>query len=215
MRCSTRARWRRPPHLVEKYDLPLCKARVHLAEGNTPEALAILEAHRQKVESKGWEDERLKAMVLQSLVHRAHGDTDQALRVLAEALELAEPAGFVRIFVDEGPSMARLLSEAAALGIAPDYTGRLLASFGYADQKPAIPTATAVLPSDQPLIEPLSQRELEILALIAEGLSNHEIGDRLYLALSTVKGHNRNIFGKLQVQRRTEAVARARDLGLV
>ena len=65
------------------------------------------------------------------------------------------------------------------------------------------------------LVEPLSQRELEVLQLIAQGLSNREISERLFLALSTVKGHNRNIFGKLQVQRRTEAIARARELGLL
>ena len=70
-------------------------------------------------------------------------------------------------------------------------------------------------PAAQPLIEPLSQRELEVLQLIAQGLSNHEISERLFLALNTVKGHNRKIFGKLQVQRRTEAVARARELGLL
>jgi LuxR family maltose regulon positive regulatory protein len=69
--------------------------------------------------------------------------------------------------------------------------------------------------SAQPLIEPLSERELEILALVADGLSNRQISERLYLALSTVKGHNRNIFDKLQVKRRTEAVARARELGLI
>ena len=69
--------------------------------------------------------------------------------------------------------------------------------------------------SPQPLIEPLSPRELEVLHLMAQGLSNQEISERLFLALSTVKGHNRNIFGKLQVQRRTEAVARARELGLL
>ena len=67
----------------------------------------------------------------------------------------------------------------------------------------------------QPLVEPLSERELEVLQLVAQGLSNREISDQLFLALSTVKGHNRHIYGKLQVQRRTEAVARARELGLV
>ena len=69
--------------------------------------------------------------------------------------------------------------------------------------------------SPQPLVEPLSERELEILQLIAQGLSNREIGERLFLALNTVKGHNRIIFDKLQVERRTEAVARARELGLI
>ena len=73
----------------------------------------------------------------------------------------------------------------------------------------------AAIPASRPLIEPLSQRELEILKLVAQGLSNHEISERLFLAFSTVKGHNQKIFDKLQVQRRTEAVARARELGLL
>ena len=90
----------------------------------------------------------------------------------------------------------------------PDYTARLLAAF---DAGAKDDTTT----HSQPLIEPLSKRELEVLALIAEGLSNREIGERLFLALTTVKGHNRRIYGKLGVQRRTEAVARARELGLL
>ncbi|MEQ8677767.1 MAG: response regulator transcription factor [Aggregatilineales bacterium] len=90
----------------------------------------------------------------------------------------------------------------------PDYTRRLLTAF----ERASTPIASTAA---QPLIEPLSERELEILALVADGLSNREISERLYLALSTVKGHNRNIFDKLHVKRRTEAVARARELGLI
>lgn len=111
--------------------------------------------------------------------------------------------------------MAQLLSAAAAHGVMPDYTGKLLAAFA-AEQlnsgsgSPLPPRSTA-----QPLVEPLSARELEILQLIAQGLSNREICERLFLALDTVKGHNRRIFDKLQVQRRTEAVARARSLHLL
>ena len=89
----------------------------------------------------------------------------------------------------------------------PDYAAKLLMLFGVDNGKSHDESA-------QPLIEPLSHRELEVLRLITQGLSNHEIGERLFLALDTVKGHNRKIFGKLQVQRRTEAVARARELGL-
>jgi LuxR family maltose regulon positive regulatory protein len=92
-----------------------------------------------------------------------------------------------------------------------EYIHKLLAAFG--KQKDVHPASRSFIP--QPLVEPLSQRELEILRLIAQGLSNHEISERLFLALSTVKGHNLKIFGKLQVQRRTEAVARARELGLL
>jgi LuxR family maltose regulon positive regulatory protein len=100
----------------------------------------------------------------------------------------------------------------------PDYTAKLLAAFENVTKderrrtKGNIPSLVA-RPSS--LVEPLSQRELEVLQLIAQGFSNREISERLFLALSTVKGHNRNIFGKLQVQRRTEAVARARELGLL
>ena len=97
----------------------------------------------------------------------------------------------------------------------PDYIARLLAAFGAESQtredSPNRPSASP----DRPLIEPLSHREAEVLHLIAQGLSNQEISERLFLALDTVKGHNRNIFSKLQVQRRTEAVARARELGVL
>lgn len=111
--------------------------------------------------------------------------------------------------------MFGLLSEAAKRGMMPDYAGRLLAAFPAAEprrgDRPGAPPATAA----QPLLEPLSERELEVLRLIAQGLSNRDIGQRLFLALNTVKGHNRRIFGKLQAQNRTEAVARARQLGLI
>jgi LuxR family maltose regulon positive regulatory protein len=164
------------------------------------------------VEAKGWQDERLKVMVLQAIALQAHGDKDKAVRLLCDALELAESGGFIRLFVDEGRPMAHLLSEAEAIGMMPDYIGKLLAVC--ADEKQQGEDQSS-LPPGQPLIEPLSQRELEVLHLIAQGLSNQEISERLFLALDTVKGHNRKIFGKLQVQRRTEAVARARELGLL
>ena len=134
------------------------------------------------------------------------------MQLLADALALAEPGGFIRIFVDEGPPMAHLLSAAAAHGMIPDYTRKLLAVFKAEEQKSE---GTSSQPPAQPLIEPLSQRELEVLHLMAQGHSNQEISERLFLALDTVKGHNRKIFGKLQVQRRTEAIARARELGLL
>jgi LuxR family maltose regulon positive regulatory protein len=126
-------------------------------------------------------------------------------------LALAEPGGFIRIFVDEGLPMAQLLSEAAARGIMPGYTSKLLAVFAAEERKSE---GESYLPPVQPLIEPLSQRELEVLQLIAQGLSNREISERLFLALDTVKGHNRRIYAKLQVHRRTEAVAKARSLNI-
>jgi LuxR family transcriptional regulator, maltose regulon positive regulatory protein len=195
-------------HLAQAYKLPISQARVHLAQGDPSAALAVLSSWRQQVEVKGWEDERLKVMVLQAAALEAHGERDQAVQLLLDALALTEPGGFIRIFFDEGRPMAQLLSKAAAYWIRTDYIGKLLAAY----------EAESLLGEDQssqPLIEPLSQRELEVLRLIVQGLSNQQISERLFLALDTVKGHNRKIFGKLQVQRRTEAVARARELGLL
>jgi LuxR family maltose regulon positive regulatory protein len=167
------------------------------------------------MEAKGWQDERLRVMVLQALALRAHGEKEKAVQLLGEALALAEPGGFLRIFVDEGRPMAQLLSEAQTRGIMPHYTGKLTQAFESEKQRNRGESSLISLPLSRPLIEPLSQREIEVLQLIAQGLSNSEISERLFLALDTVKGHNRKIFDKLQVQRRTEAVARARELGLL
>jgi LuxR family maltose regulon positive regulatory protein len=196
--------------LAQAHELPMSRARVHLAQGDASAALAVLDEERRQAEAKAWEDERLKVLVLQAVALHQHGNRDDAVELLGGALALAQPDGFVRTFLDEGGPMAQLLSETAARGILPDYTGQLLATF--AAEKPEDAGLSA---SSQPLIEPLSQRELEVLQLIAQGLSNREISERLFLALSTVKGHNRNIFGKLQVKRRTEAIVRARELGLL
>ena len=109
--------------------------------------------------------------------------------------------------------MARLLYEALSRGIAPDYTRRLLAAFPVPEsEQPTLPNA---LSPNASLIEPLSERELEVIALLAEGLTNREIASRLYLAPNTVKAHTGNIYGKLDVHNRTQAVARARTLGLL
>jgi LuxR family transcriptional regulator, maltose regulon positive regulatory protein len=194
-------------HLAETHQLPISQARVHLAGGDTSAALAALAPWRQHVEAKGWADERLQVLILQAVALQAHGDRDEAVHVLVDALALAQPGGFVRSFVDEGMPMAELLALAAAQARMPAYAAKLLAVFEV--DKPKNHNESA-----QPLTEPLTHRELEVLRLIGQGLSNHEIGERLFLALDTVKGHNRKIFGKLQVQRRTEAVARARELGL-
>ena len=201
-------------HLAQTHDLPLSQARVHLAQGNPVGALEVLESYRAKVEANAWQDERLKAMVLQAIAYHAHGEMDKAMQELGDALSVAEPGGFLRIFVDEGKPMTQLLSEAAAREMMPDYIARLLAGFE-AETHTTGDASPSTLLSAQPLVEPLSPRELEVLRLIAEGLTNDEISKRLFLALDTIKGHNRRIFDKLQVQRRTEAVARARALGLL
>jgi LuxR family transcriptional regulator, maltose regulon positive regulatory protein len=159
----------------------------------------------------------LEILILKALNFELQDNTPLALVSLEHALKLAEPEGFVRIFVDEGVPMARLLSKAIAKGETQAYTAMLLTKFKSEEltDEDIDQSYLSTIKSPQPLVEPLSQREIEVLQLIAQGLSNHEICKRLFLALSTVKGHNRNIFGKLQVQRRTEAVVRAQELGLL
>ncbi len=199
--------------LARAHDLPISQARVHLAQGDPSAALAVLEPLRRRAEAKGWGDERLKAMILQALAHHARGEKEQAVGLLGDALALAEPGGFIRIFVDEGPPMARLLGEALAQGIAPDYVRRLLAAFPM--DEPASAEAKTSLTDQSELLDPLSERELEVLQLIAEGLTNPEIVSRLYLSLNTVKVHTRNIYSKLNVHSRTQAIARSQELGLL
>ena len=201
--------------LAQTHQLPISQARVHLAKGDPSAALAVLEPLRRQADKKGWADERLRVMVLQAVAHHAHGENNKAVHLLGDALAQSEPGGFIRIFVDEGIPMARLLSEAAARGIMPDYTSRLLAVFEAEEQMSEDRSHLPSAPPGQSLTEPLSQRELEILQLIAQGLSNRAISERLFLALDTVKGHNRRIYGKLLVHTRTEAVAKARSLGIL
>ncbi len=115
-------------HLAQTHELPISQARVHLAQGDPSAALAVLAQLRQQAEAKRWEDERLKVMVLQAVALQAHGEKDKAVHLLVDALTLAAPGGFIRLFVDEGLPMAHLLSAAAALGMLPDYIGKVLAA---------------------------------------------------------------------------------------
>jgi LuxR family maltose regulon positive regulatory protein len=198
--------------LAQTHALPISQARVYLAQRNPGAALALLAPFCQQMAAWGWQDEHLKGLVLLSVARLAHGEEEKATGTLAEALALARPGDFLRLFLDEGAPMAHLLAVAAAQAMMPDYIGKLLAIF--AADAPNSADTVALSPV-QPLLDPLSQRELEIVQLLAKGLSNREIGERLFLALDTVKGYNRRIFDKLQVQRRTEAIARARELGLL
>lgn len=200
--------------LAHSQEIPISQARVQLALGDAPAALALLEPLRLHTEENGSLDERLKVMALQVAVLQANGDKPEAAALLVDVLKLAEPGGYIRLFVDERIPIAELLYDAQPHGIMPDYLSKLLASSEAMEQFDA---DNAYLPPTQPkqiLIEPLSVRELKVLELIALGLSNREISERLFVALSTVKGHNQRIFDKLQVKRRTEAIARARELGL-
>jgi len=188
-------------------------ARILIAQGQFDEATGLLPCLLKVAEVGGYTTKAVELLNLQALAFQAGGDTDQAIVVVEKALVLAKPGGFIRIFADEGPPMARLLYEALSRGIAPAYVRRLLAAFPVTE--PERTDVSKTLASNSELIEPLSDRELQVLQLIADGLTNPEIASRLFLALSTVKAHARNIYGKLGVHNRTQAVARARVLGLL
>jgi LuxR family maltose regulon positive regulatory protein len=136
------------------------------------------------------------------------GDYNKALVILKEALVFGEREGYVRIFLDEGDAALELLYKAAERGIAPEYVGHLLSIN-------AVPETYPEAGGQAGLVEPLSKRELGVLKLIAGGLSNREIATQLVISLSTVKGHTASIYGKLGVRSRTQAVTRARKLGIL
>ncbi len=196
-------------HLAQIHDLPLGQARVLLAQGRPEAALTILDPLRQQQETDGYQADLLQVWVLQALALQADNRTEEAARALAEALALAEPGGLMRTFLDEGQPMATLLRTVLSKRPASPtaFVHQLLAGFQETAESPG--------PVAQPLLEPLSQRELEVLGLIAAGLSNQEIADQTYVALSTVKWHIRNIYGKLGVKSRTQAIARAQELNLL
>jgi LuxR family maltose regulon positive regulatory protein len=159
----------------------------------------------------------IEILLMQALVCQAQGKQPQALSALERALTLAEPEGYLRTFVDEGEALRSLISDfrmTIAIRAHPllGYVDRILASF---PQPVEDGLQSKIQNPKSKMIEPLTDRELEVLHLIADGRSNTEISQRLFLALSTVKGHNLRIFNKLQVQNRTEAVVRARELGLL
>lgn len=195
---------------AELHPLPLCRAHVLLAQGQPQAALPLLTGLLEHTQARGWRDETLRVLVAQSLSLRALGEKAAALEALTQALTLAAPGGFLRLFVDEGEPMKwliadfRLRIENRASPLLA-YTDKLLAWF----------PSTANGNQKSEMRESLTDRELDVLRLIAQGLSNGEISAKRHLALSTVKGYNQKIFDKLQAENRTEAVAKARELGLL
>ena len=153
----------------------------------------------------------IEILMLRALLQQVSGDLPAAREHLAGALALAEPEGFTRTFVDEGEPMRELLHYAIAGGDSSSYSRRLLAAFG---KQPGL-VASAAGKRVSGLAETLTPRELEILRLIAQGMMNQEIADQLVISVSTVKRHIANGYGKLEVGHRTEAVARANELGLL
>ena len=188
-------------------------ARILMAHGRLGELTILLQWLLEAAETGGRKTRVIEILMLQALALQAQGDIARAITTLERALSLAEPEGFVRIFVDEGPPMAHLLLEALKHGIVPDYVRRLLSAFSL--EEPSQADTTSSQTDQSVIVEPLSERELEVLELIAEGLTNKAIAHRLFLSQNTVKVHARNINSKLGVHSRTQAVAKARALGIL
>jgi LuxR family maltose regulon positive regulatory protein len=202
----------RGPALLREMEY-MVLARILIAQDRLDEAAGLLRRLLETAETGGHTFRAIEILMLQALASYAGGDTARAMTTLERALTLAEPGGFIRTFVDEGPPMARLLYEAATRGIASEYARRLLAAFPVAEPEQTDLPKTQAPKSE--LVEPLSEREFEVLQLVAEGLTNREIASRLFLSLNTVKAHTRNIYGKLNVHSRTQAIARSQELGLL
>jgi LuxR family maltose regulon positive regulatory protein len=193
------------------------------------QANGLLERLLKAAEAQGRIGSVIEILVVQALAYQVQENLPLALAALERALTLAEPEGYLRLFLDEGEPMRLLLLDFRAR-IEKQSSGQdhpLLVyveklAFERAVEKPLTThpkkpdrIENKVRSAKDMLVEPLSERELEVLRLVAQGLTNHEISQRLVLALSTIKGHNLRIFGKLQAQNRSEAVARARELGLL
>ena len=178
------------------------------------EALLMMKQTYLDAKAEGRRSQVIDVLNVQALLLQEQGNTSGALDALKQALILAEPEGYIRLFVDEGPAMSALLQCVHVQGIAPTYINTLLAAFDIQqpDQESIKKPSRFPLSS---LLEPLSERELEVLELIAEGKSNEEIGRTLYVSMGTVKTHLKHIYGKLDVHTRTQAVARAREVRLL
>jgi LuxR family maltose regulon positive regulatory protein len=196
----------RAAHLAETSGLPLSLARVRLAQGDPASALELLEPLRQQAEDRAWQNERLTVAILQALAFQAQGGMRKAVQRMGDALALAEPGGFIRIFVDEGRQMLVLLRECAKQGVSSRYAQLLIASFGSTEGKSSVA---------QRLIEPLSERELEVLKLLRTELNGPEIARGLMVSLNTMRTHTKNIYTKLGVNNRRAAARRAEELHLL
>jgi len=183
----------------------LARSKSDRADRSILEAIGLLERLLKAAEAGERMGSVIEILVLQALAHQIQGDIPAALAPLSRALTLAEPEGYVRMFVDEGPPMAVLLEAAAKHGTAPSYVRRLLAALGKAEDR---------TPVKQGLIEPLSVRELDVLRLLRTDLSGPDIARELMVSLHTLRTHTNNIYTKLGINNRRAAVRRAEELGL-
>lgn len=181
--------------------------RVYLATEKYDHVLKLTHWLQNAAEAAGRMGSLIETLILRALAFQAKDDFPQALVSLERALTLAQPEGYIRVFVNEGALMAELLRRAGTQGIEAQFVAKLLSEF---NQISAVPNAAV-----QPLIEPLSKRELEVLHLLADGLSNADIADKCIITVGTVKAHTASIYRKLNVNSRMQAVARARELELL
>jgi LuxR family transcriptional regulator, maltose regulon positive regulatory protein len=190
------------------------------AEDSIHQATRLLDRLLAAAEEGGRTGRVIEILVLRALAHQTLGDIPVALACLERALTLAEPEGYVRVFIDEGPPMTSLLRAAAEEGIARNYVRRLLAAAGETgpgspvEQAPVEQAPVKQAPVKQALIEPLSERELDVLRLLGTDLDGPAIARELTVSLNTVRTHTKNIYTKLAVTSRRAAVRRAAELGL-
>jgi LuxR family transcriptional regulator, maltose regulon positive regulatory protein len=206
-------------HLREREYLTL--VRILIAQHRFDEVKQWLAKLVQLAEVQGRAGSMIEIFMLQAEALHASGEANQAIERLSRALSLAEPEGYIRLFVDEGTPIAHLLVQMRhrlpdGQSGSTNYREHLLALLGRAhDEDESLSAVTVSGPGIYPLSESLSERELEVLRLIIAGYSNREIADRLVIAVSTVKWYINAIYGKLQVESRTKAIARARELNLM
>jgi LuxR family maltose regulon positive regulatory protein len=190
-------------------------ARVYIAQKKPEEAIRLLACLEESAAANGRTGRLLEILVLKALALHRLGETAQALAVLAKSLALAEQEGYIRIFVDEGKPMDELLQiySRRVENSLKTYVDNLLNAFKIPTGKTGDLSTSSVQPGL--LIEPLTGREAEVLRLLAAGLSNQEIAEKLVLSVGTIKTHTHNLYGKLGVQSRTRAIARAKELNLI